>query len=76
MIDKFPAIATSPVKSILPVVPVNFKGIFVTPPSLIVKLKSLSCDVCATVTSLLETVTVNSCASPIITPVSVSIVIS
>jgi hypothetical protein len=74
VIDKFPAIATSPVKAILPVVPVNDNGVFVTPPSLIVKLKFLSSDVCATVTLLLVTEIVNSCASPTIKPVSLSIV--
>ena len=36
--------------------------------------KSLSCDVCAIVTLLLATVTVNSCASPTMIPESVSTV--
>ena len=71
---KLPVIVTSPVSPIAPVLPVNAIGVFVTPPSLIVKLKFLSCDVCATVTLLLETEIVNSCASPTITPVSLSIV--
>ena len=49
-IFKLPVIVTSPVIATAPVLPVNAKGVFVTPPSLIVKLKFLSCEVCATVT--------------------------
>ena len=71
---KLPVIVTSPVSPIAPVDPVNAIGVFVTPPSLTVKLKFLSCDVCATVTLLLETVTVYSCESPTINPESESIV--
>ena len=36
---KFPVIVTSPIIATAPVLPVNAKGVFVTPPSLIVKLK-------------------------------------
>ena len=69
-------IVTSPVIATAPVLPVNAKGVFVTPPSLTVNDKFLSCEVCATVTLLLETVTVNSCASPTNRPASASIVIA
>ena len=73
-IVKLPVIVTSPVMSTPPSAPVNCRGVFVTPPSLTVNFKSLSCEVCATVTLLLVTVTVNSCASPTIIPLSVSMV--
>ena len=58
-----------------PVITIEF---FVPPPSesFVVIVKSLSADVCANVTLLLETVTENSCASPTINPVSASIVIA
>ena len=69
VISTFPTIVTAPVE------PVNFNGVTVDPPSFIEKLKSLSCDVCAIVTLLLDSVTVNSCASPITIPESVSTVI-
>ena len=52
---KLPVIVTSPVSPIAPVDPVNAIGVFVTPPSLTVKLKFLSCEVCATVTWFDET---------------------
>src|SRR6056300_139097 len=69
-----PVIVTSPVIAMSPDAPVNAKGVLVTPPSLIVKLKSLSCEVCAIVTLLLVTVIDNSCASPTTNPPSASIV--
>ena len=55
-----PVISTLPTIVTAPVVPVNFKGVLVTPPSLIVKLKSLSCLVCAIVISPELAVIVNS----------------
>ena len=52
----------------------NVKGVTVDPPSLIVKLKFLSCLVCATITLPDETVSVSSLVSPTIKPESVSMV--
>src|SRR6056300_296409 len=74
VIVKLPVTVTSPVNPIAPVAPVKDNGVLVTPPSLIVKLKSLSCEVCAIVTLLLVTVIDNSCASPTTNPPSESIV--
>ena len=71
---KFPVTVTSPTMSTPPSAPVNCRGVFVTPPSLTVNFKSLSCEVCATVTSLLSTVIVSSCESPMMTPPSASTV--
>ena len=44
-IVKFPVIVVLPVKVISPLEPVNAKGVFVTPPSLIVNDKFLLFDV-------------------------------
>src|SRR5210317_1155012 len=71
---RLPVMVTSPVSEMFPEAPVNAKGVLVTPPSLIVKLRSLSCEVCAIVTLLLVTVIDNSCASPTTSPPSESIV--
>ena len=65
---KFPVMVRSPVMSMPPSAPVSVKGVFVTPPSFTVNFRSLSCDVCATVTSLLETVTVSSPDAPKVIP--------
>ena len=56
------------------VVPANLITSVVTPPSLTVKIISLSSDVCANVISLDDTDTVSSCESPTSIPVSLSIV--
>ena len=72
--DRLPVIVTSPVSPILPVDPVMAIGVFVTPPSLIVTDRSLSCDVCAIVMLPELAVIVNSCPSPIVIPELLSMV--
>ena len=71
---RFPVMVVLPVNVIFPVLPANDKGVLVTPPSLIVKLKFLSCLVCAIVTSPELAVIVNSCSSPTNKPASASMV--